>query len=208
MARTKVTTPDGKSFTITHKEGVSDDALLSYVNNVAYPTEAAKEKGAFDFLFDAEAKFRSDAVEGTEASVGGVQQLFANTWRNVSNQYYDTVEAGLKTFGKLDAKTKEELKVAKGKTERSINLYEDIADLQREPMRKLGKAIEDSRYMQQDGAISQGALEVIGTIGYMTPMLAAGIATRGGSFPTLVAAAQATEEAIGDMENTLGKDQR
>ena len=79
--------------------------MLSYVNNVAYPTEAAKEKGAFDFLFDAEAKFRSDAVEGTEASVGGVQQLFANTWRKTKDLYYDSVEAGLQTFGKLDART-------------------------------------------------------------------------------------------------------
>ena len=207
MARTKVTTPDGKSFTITHKEGVSNDVLLSYVNNVAYPTEAAKEKGAFDFAFDAEAKFRSDVVEGTEASVGGVQQLFANTWRKTKDLYYDNVEAGLNLVGKLDAKTREELKVARQRATRSIDLYEEIADLQREPMRKLGKAIEDSRYMQQDNAISQGALEVIGTIGYMTPMLAAGIATRGGSFPRLVAAAQATEEAVGDMENALGKDQ-
>lgn len=207
MATTKVTTPDGKSFKITHKEGASRESIADYVNKVAYPTAAAKEKGAFDFLFDAEAKFRSDAVEGTEASVGGVQQLFANTWRKTKDLYYDNVEAGLNLVGKLDAKTREELKVARQRATRSIDLYEEIADLQREPMRKLGKAIEDSRYMQQDNIIAQGALEVIGTIGYMTPMLAAGIATRGGSFPTLVAAAQATEEAVSDMENTLNKDQ-
>ena len=53
MARTKVTTPDGKSFKITHKEGASRESIADYVNKVAYPTAAAKEKFVFDFLFDA-----------------------------------------------------------------------------------------------------------------------------------------------------------
>ena len=78
MAKTKLTTPDGKSFLITHKDGVSKDALVSYTNNVLYPRAAAEEAGPFDFIVDAFTVAKSGGVKGTEEASGGIQQGAAN----------------------------------------------------------------------------------------------------------------------------------
>ncbi len=205
MAVTTITR-NGKSFDIEHKDGVSVDTLNRYVDQVVIPQAKAEEAGPFDFFRDAETRFRSEIVKGSEAAVGGIQQFFANAVRLTANDVIQAKRNSLIRSGKTDSESFKNLEKYEENANRYIDAYLDVAYRQRKPMRELGDAIANSRFLDQDNVVAQTALDTIGVIGYMTPMIAAGVATRGGAFPTLVGSAQAVEESISDMEQSLGKD--
>ena len=206
MAKTKLTTPDGKSFLITHKDGVSKDALVSYTNNVLYPRAAAEEAGPFDFIVDAFTVAKSGGVRGTEEASGGIQQGAANIVRYGANAYYNLLDDLYQ-----DAENKERVKVAKERTLREINQYEDVGEMMREPVRKLAQDIRNSRFLEQDSAAANVALEVTETVARMAPVLASAIVTKKANLnqllPQLTNIGQVITEAKRDMEESLGKKQ-
>jgi hypothetical protein len=206
MAKTKVTTPDGKSFLITHKDGVSKDTLAAYVNNVAYPRAAAEEAGPFDFIVDAFTVAKSGGVRGTEEASGGIQQGAANIVRYGVNAYYNLLDDLYQ-----DAENKERVKVAKERTLREINQYEDVGEMMREPVRKLAQDIRNSRFLEQDSAAANVALEVTETVARMAPVLASAVVTKKANLnqllPQLTNIGQVITEAKRDMEESLGKKQ-
>lgn len=206
MAKTKLTTPDGKSFLITHKDGVSKDALVSYTNNVLYPRAAAEEAGPFDFIVDAFTVAKSGVVKGTEEASGGIQQGAANIVRYGANAYYNYLDLFYQ-----DAENKERVKVAKERTLREINQYEDVGEMMREPVRKLAQDIRNSRFLEQDSAAANVALEVTETVSRMAPVLASAVVTRKANLnqilPQLANIGQVITEAKRDMEESLGKKQ-
>jgi hypothetical protein len=206
MATTKVTTPDGKVFNVTHKEGATKGQITDYINNVAYPTEALKEKGAFDFSIDALALTGGRAIQGTSGAVEGIQKQVGNALRNSINYFHDNIRAQAAVFGKLDGKTDAELAAARDKQLRGVDVYEELGRDKLSPIQKAGEAIENSRYLEQDTASANFALDVLGTIGYFSPVVASAFATRGVGLPTLLTVGQSTTEAVEDMERTLGKE--
>jgi len=206
MAKTKLTTPDGKSFLITHKDGVSKDALVSYTNNVLYPRAAAEEAGPFDFIVDAFTVAKSGGVKGTEEASGGIQQGAANIVRYGANAYYNLLDDLYQ-----DAENKERVKVARERTLRDINQYEDVGEMMREPVRKLAQDIRNSRFLEQDSAAANVALEVTETVARMAPVLASAVVTKKANLnqllPQLTNIGQVITEAKRDMEESLGKKQ-
>jgi hypothetical protein len=209
VVKSIVETVDGKKFELEHEDTVSDDVLSKYVQQVAYPMAAAEEDGPFDFIVDSLFSGTGSIIEGFETSAEGFQQAAANATRNLVNHYYNTIEAGAKIAGSLDAENAERLKVAREKSLRGVNQYEDVGVMMREPMRNLAKNIKDARFLQQDTAAANVALEVIDTVAKMAPVIGSAFTTKNVAsvLPTFTAGAQAISEAKSDMEYSLGKKQ-
>jgi len=209
VVKSIVETVDGKKFELEHEDTVSDDVLSKYVQQVAYPMAAAEEDGPFDFIVDSLFSGSGSVLEGFETSAEGFQQFAANQARHYVNVYYNTVETGARIGGNLDAENAERLKVAREKALRGVNQYEDVGVMMREPIRNLAKNIKDARFLQQDTAAANVALEVVDTVAKMAPILGSAFTTKNVAsvLPTMTAAAQSISEAKSDMEYALDKKQ-